>query len=253
MDNRGLGLLGGVGIGAGLMFLLDPQQGRRRRALIRDKLNRFANELPDAADVISRDLRNRARGLVAETRPRLGRGPLNDRVLCERVRSRMGRAVSHPGAVEVSATGGRLTLSGRILANDVGRLMRYVWAVPGVRDVENRLEIHQSAGNVSDLQGESKRTGARWEISQENWSPAMRLAVGTAGAGLIGYGLSRQAPEACLWGTLGLCLLARALTNTGVGDWIEAGEQALESLWPESGAGHGPAVRERRAAASVGP
>ncbi|HYH46747.1 MAG TPA: hypothetical protein VEG34_13765 [Thermoanaerobaculia bacterium] len=32
-----LTLLGGVGLGAGLMYFLDPDDGRRRRALARDK------------------------------------------------------------------------------------------------------------------------------------------------------------------------------------------------------------------------
>ena len=35
-------LLGGIGIGAALMYLLDPDRGRRRRALVRDKAVHFA-------------------------------------------------------------------------------------------------------------------------------------------------------------------------------------------------------------------
>lgn len=243
MENRCLGLLGGIGLGAGLMFFLDTQQGRARRALVRDKLFSYANRFPDSADVVRRDVRNRARGLVAGTRSIFSHEPVDDRVLGERVRSRMGRVVSHPGAIEVSAKDGRVTVSGPILADEVARLMSCVWSVPGVRDVENRLEMHQTAGNVSDLQGDSRRTGASWEVFQDNWSPAMRLAVGTAGAALVGYGLTREAPEACLWGTLGLCLAARAITNADVGDWLKAGERALESVLPEGGVAAEPAMR----------
>src|SRR5205807_2437450 len=38
---------------------------RRRRALVRDKAVRLAHEAQDAAEVVARDARNRARGLAA--------------------------------------------------------------------------------------------------------------------------------------------------------------------------------------------
>ena len=46
-----LRLLGGIGLGAGLMYFLDPQQGRRRRALVRDQFTHLSREACDAADV----------------------------------------------------------------------------------------------------------------------------------------------------------------------------------------------------------
>lgn len=49
--------------GAGLMYLLDPEQGRRRRALLRDKYVALTNDLNEAADVLSRDVNNRLEGL----------------------------------------------------------------------------------------------------------------------------------------------------------------------------------------------
>jgi len=47
------------------MYILDPQMGRRRRALARDKAVRFAHEAEDALEVVGKDLRNRAQGLAA--------------------------------------------------------------------------------------------------------------------------------------------------------------------------------------------
>lgn len=68
----GLGILGAV-VGAGLMFLLDPEMGRRRRALARDKIRSFVRRSGRAMDGASRDVASRARGLVIEMRSRLVR------------------------------------------------------------------------------------------------------------------------------------------------------------------------------------
>jgi hypothetical protein len=59
--------------GAVLAYLFDPTQGRRRRALVRDKAYSQMKTIQDCAPGIAKDLRNRAHGLVAETRRMLGR------------------------------------------------------------------------------------------------------------------------------------------------------------------------------------
>src|SRR5436190_14701782 len=63
--NAGLALLSGAGLGAGLMYLFDPEMGRRRRALARDKAVRLGHEAQETADTVGRDLRNRAQGLAS--------------------------------------------------------------------------------------------------------------------------------------------------------------------------------------------
>ena len=67
------GLATGVAIGAAAMFIFDPDQGRRRRALARDKAVHYGKEAGDFATGTAKDLRNRARGVAAETR-----GAVND-------------------------------------------------------------------------------------------------------------------------------------------------------------------------------
>jgi hypothetical protein len=59
-------VLGGVGLGAALMYLLDPSGGGRRRALIRDKAVGLSHDITDAVEGKAKDLRNRAKGLVHE-------------------------------------------------------------------------------------------------------------------------------------------------------------------------------------------
>jgi hypothetical protein len=70
--NTGLAVLLGAGVGVALMYLLDPQQGRRRRALLRDKLIKASNDASDAIGRTSRDLSNRVRGVIAETQKTSG-------------------------------------------------------------------------------------------------------------------------------------------------------------------------------------
>ena len=59
-------ILGGVALGALAMFLLDPDKGRRRRALARDKMYSATVRTGKRIDAKSRDLANRAKGLRAE-------------------------------------------------------------------------------------------------------------------------------------------------------------------------------------------
>jgi len=62
-----LPVLGAIGLGAGLMYILDPERGRRRRAVARDKVTSAFNRTGRAISKKSRDLSNRAYGLAAET------------------------------------------------------------------------------------------------------------------------------------------------------------------------------------------
>jgi uncharacterized membrane protein len=65
-DTRISSLLLAAGAGALAMYLLDPQQGRRRVALARDKVTHLARVTGDTAEAGLRDLGHRTTGLVAE-------------------------------------------------------------------------------------------------------------------------------------------------------------------------------------------
>jgi len=189
------------------MYLLDPDRGRRRRALLRDKVRHGAHKAGDALETATTDLGHRAAGLMAETRARLRKEDVSDPVLVERVRAKIGRVVSHPRAIVVAADQGRVTLSGPILAGEVDDLLSAVAAVRGVSGVENRLEVHQQADGVPALQGESRPHRAA------SWSPATRLLTGTAGGALAAYGVKRRGATGAALGTVGLGLLARGLAS----------------------------------------
>lgn len=145
------GLIGALGMGAVAMFLLDPQLGTRRRALLRDKMLHLGRRGATATGRGARDLRNRARGKVHELVDRLRRAPVDDRVLTERVRARLGHAVTHPAAIAVSCENGRCTLAGPLLAGEHEGLLAAVAAVPGIGEVIDLLERHETAAGVPGL------------------------------------------------------------------------------------------------------
>jgi gas vesicle protein len=60
------GFAAGLFAGALAMFIFDPDQGRRRRALARDKMVRYRNEVTDFASGAAKDLSNRAYGVAKE-------------------------------------------------------------------------------------------------------------------------------------------------------------------------------------------
>jgi hypothetical protein len=69
-----LRILAGVGVGAGLMYLLDPKRGAGRRALIRDKAIGIKNDLAEMAEKQAAHMRNRAQGLLHEANPKFANG-----------------------------------------------------------------------------------------------------------------------------------------------------------------------------------
>ncbi|HEV8714917.1 MAG TPA: SRPBCC family protein [Candidatus Binatia bacterium] len=227
--NQELKFLSGIAAGAGLMYLLDPGFGRRRRSILRDKAYSFTNELGDTVGVTARDLTNRARGVVAETQTLFRTEEVSDEVLVERVRAVLGYLISHPSSIDVTASHGRVTLSGPVLAEEEQRLLRGVAAVRGVTSVENRLEVHQQRDNVPDLQG-GRRRERRFELMQTNWSPTARLIASLAGGTLAQRGLQRGGAAGLALGGIGLALLARGLSNLElrrlVG--IRAGRRAVD-------------------------
>jgi len=150
--NKSLVLLSGVGIGAGMMYVLDPDRGRRRRALVRDKVEHATNKAGDYAGRVSRDLRHRAQGLAGETAALFADEDVRDDVLVERVRAAMGSVPVHHGAIKVTAANGIVTLTGQALANELPPVMSAIREVRGVKDVVSELNVHEETGDPPSQQ-----------------------------------------------------------------------------------------------------
>ena len=217
-------LLFGGALGALAMYFLDPREGRRRRARTQDRMVHAGKRVNQAGRVTARDTVHRARGVLATARKLFEHEEVSDAVLVERVRAELGRAVSHPHALEVAADHGHVTLSGPVLSEEVRPLLRCVRGVPGARAVSDRLTVYEDAEaqHVSSLQGGHPRQGARFELLQEHWSPAARLAAGTVGAGLLASSFRARTGARAVLGTTGSALLARALTNRSLSSFLGA-------------------------------
>jgi uncharacterized membrane protein len=223
-------LIAGMVVGAGAMYLLDPDRGARRRSLLWDQGVHVSHKLGDGLASTARDARNRTAGAAAELRSRFRADETDDEVLHERVRSAIGRAVSHPSAITVLVSDGQVTLTGPVLADEVDDLIERVKGVRGVKEVRNELEIHPSADGVPALQGAGRPREQRPELLQDNWAPATRLFMGTLGGILALQGARAKGPARKALSLIGLGLVTRAATNLPPRQLVRlgAGRRAIE-------------------------
>lgn len=154
--------LAGAAAGALLMYYLDAASGGRRRALVRDKLVSAGHDASGVAERQAKQLTDRVKGMAA-TRSferHAMRPPETALQLHERIRSHLGRLVSHPGAVHVEIEGtGHVRLTGHVLAAELERLLDHVREMPGVERVQNALAVHESGEHVPQLQGRHEPAG----------------------------------------------------------------------------------------------
>lgn len=215
----------GLGLGAAVGYFLDPENGKRRRRLLKDKARHYRRIGASNARKALADAENRVRGVVAEVRSRVGEeGDVPDDLLEQRVRSRLGHLLTHPRAVEVTVEQGFVTLTGAVLESEVDHAIRDLRTLPGVHRVEDRLERFESSEDVPSLQGGRERRGRRFFGT--GWSPAYRLAGMTASLPLLGWGLRQRGAAGGVLAGLGASLFARSLLNQPLSKLIGVGADA---------------------------
>lgn len=132
----------GMMMGAGLMYMLDPDRGRRRRARLRDRLVHGAHEaerMGGSTASSARHLRNRGRGLVAGARASLRDEQVEDSVLEGRLRAELGRLVQPVGNLRAEVLDGVVRLTGTASAEMQKRVVDGLSRVAGVRGVHSQL------------------------------------------------------------------------------------------------------------------
>jgi osmotically-inducible protein OsmY len=161
---KGILMLGCTGLGAGMMYVLDPRLGRRRRALVRNKAQAHWRRIGKFVSQTTCEARQHASSLMAKTRAQLRRAEVpEDAVLVARVRAQIGHVISQAGTVDVTAHQGRVTLSGSIPAHEVEKLLSAVASVAGVTTVVNRLEGNYATASAAGGQhNNARREGTGW-------------------------------------------------------------------------------------------
>ena len=202
-------LLVGAALGGVAMYFLDPEKGRRRRALVRDQAVRAGTEVQEFVEQGTRDLQSRGHAASGRVRSLFRRRQATDKVLVERVRSKMGRHVLHPSSIEVTAASGHVTLSGLVFAHERHDLLDAIVQLPGVVDVIDRLTVFEAAPDITEL-----HAGARGAASNGRWAPGTRLLAALAGSTLALYAFTRESRLTSLTAlTGGAALLLRAAAN----------------------------------------
>ena len=138
-------LLGLVGLGAALTYFFDPEQGRRRRAMTRDRFVAFFRRRKRETERLGRSASAQAEGLVQKAK-HLEEEPKpqpDDVTLTRKVETEIFRDADVPkGQINVNAENGKVYLRGEVgepeLIKDLEKRAR---KVQGVQEVENLLHL----------------------------------------------------------------------------------------------------------------
>jgi osmotically-inducible protein OsmY len=138
-------ILGLLGAGAALTYFFDPQQGRRRRAMARDRTAGFfrrtfrrGERLGRAASSEVYGVTQKATHMTEEPKPQP-----DDITLARKVETEIFRDADVPkGQINVNAENGKIVLRGEVGQPEMIRdLEERARKVQGVREVENLLHL----------------------------------------------------------------------------------------------------------------
>jgi osmotically-inducible protein OsmY len=135
--------LGGL-LGAAIAYLFDPQNGRRRRAILRDRSAAFARQGGRSSARAGRAVAAEAYG-VSQKAQHLKEEPkeFDDATLAQKVQSEIFRDADVPkGQINVNAEDGIVVLRGEVEEPElIEELVERTRKVQGVRDVQNLLHL----------------------------------------------------------------------------------------------------------------
>ena|SRR5436190_13340138 len=157
-------LAAGMGLGAGLMYFLDPDRGGRRRTHARNQMIHASHAVRDNARAQLLALQHVA-------------ADVDDRVLAERIRAILGHVVTHAHALALEVSKGVVTVSGPVLREEIHRVIKALKHVPGVRRVVNALEAHPAPRRMPGLAHDARLAWVR-----DRGVTARRVATALAGA-----------------------------------------------------------------------
>jgi osmotically-inducible protein OsmY len=134
-----------VGLGALIAYFFDPDNGRRRRALARDRIPAYFRKLNERAERVSAQaegVKQKATHLKEEEKPQP-----DDVTLARKVETEIFRDADVPkGQINVNAEKGKIFLRGEVEKPELIKdLEKRAKKVQGVAEVENLLHTPGTA------------------------------------------------------------------------------------------------------------
>jgi len=150
-----------AGGAAAAAYYFDPERGRSRRAMARDRLNAKLRRAERSAEARLRYAEGRVEGIVHTAASMPPEPPADDRMLADRIRSELGDRFPSDTA-ELTVVDGTVELRGQVGDEAaIGLLVADVKRVPGVARVENLLHTPgQPAPNKAEAQEASAAAAA---------------------------------------------------------------------------------------------
>lgn len=137
-------LAAGAGAGIAIAYLFDPQEGRRRRHVLRDRVLAALRRREREAERQARYMASKAQGAVAAaTTPERDPSELNDPALEAKVESELFRSPDVGREhVNVNVEDGRVQLRGEVPSREqMEDLVRRTCDIAGITEVESFLHL----------------------------------------------------------------------------------------------------------------
>ena len=148
-----LKLLFAGALGAALAYFLDPDRGKRRRNIARDRLMGMARRTADQVERKVEYAASTAQGISQKISNQNGQDKfdLNDETLAQKVESEIFRDPNIPkGKININAENGVVVLRGELDRPDqINALEDKVRSIPGVAGVENLLHLPNTQAPMS--------------------------------------------------------------------------------------------------------
>lgn len=162
-------ILKSVGLGAGIMYLLDPASGNRRRALIRDQLVRVCNVTNQTAETVYRDASNRMQGVKAEigslmepSEQGIGERVQETAINVGRTLGMQGRTMSPTGKATIALVGATC-VAALLNKRDLGALLL---GGLGLSYIANELSCSHTARSTASAPQQPKKNSAAGDDQQ---------------------------------------------------------------------------------------
>jgi len=116
--------VGGTALGAGLMYILDPNRGNARRAKLREKAIRAVHVTQREANKQLRNAGNHLVGIMREVKSSIRdrSSEISDDILLDRVRAQLGRDVRHMRMLDFTVEDGCVIVAGQALRGEADKI-----------------------------------------------------------------------------------------------------------------------------------